>query len=388
MGDDIIAGVADDWEIVVRVLPRGWEDKARELGALRRCREFPDAATLLRVLLIHLAEGCSLRETAVRAAEGQLVTVSDVALLKRLKVSGEWFRWMGEALMRRWVTPRAAQALLGEGLRVRVVDGSIVSEPGATGSTWRLHYATRLPSLTCDEVHVTDTTVGESLRRFSVAPGDLLIADRGFANRAGVRHVQHHGGAVIVRLNLTNLPLVDATGRPVVLLRHLRKLRAGALGEWPVWVADDKKGLDPIAGRVCAIKKSKAAAQRAREKATRESRHQGHQIRPDTLEAAGYIFVFTTLGAHIPADAVLELYRGRWQIELAFKRLKSLLALGHLKKVDPQGAQAWLQGKLLVAILIEALIALAERFFPWGYPLDPEASPLPLAGDIVHAASA
>jgi hypothetical protein len=388
MGQDILLGAADDWEIVRRVLPTGWEAKARELGALRRCREFADAATLLRVLLIHLAEGCSLRETAVRAAEGQLVKVSDVALMKRLKVSGEWFRWMGEGLMRRWVTPRAARMLLGEGLRVRVVDGSTVSEPGATGSTWRLHYATALPSLTCDEVHVTDTTVGESLRRFRVAPGDVLIADRGFANRRGVRYVRQRDGHVIVRLNLTNLPLIDGDSRPINLLRRLRTLRPGRVGEWPAWIAPEKKDLPPIAGRVCAIKKSKAAAQRAREKAARESRHQGHQIRPETLEAAGFIFVFTTLDAHVPAAAVLELYRGRWQVELAFKRLKSLLALGHLKKTDPQGAQAWLQGKLLVAILIETLIALAERFFPWGYPLEAEPATLPLAGDVAHAASA
>jgi len=105
-----------------------------------------------------------------------------------------------------------------------------------------------------------------------------------------------------------------------------------------------------------------------------------------TLEAAGYIFVFTTLGADVPATAILEIYRGRWQVELAFKRLKSLLALGHLKKVDPQGAKAWLQGKLLVAILIETLIALAERFFPWGYPLAPDSPSLPMAGNFAHAA--
>lgn len=388
MADGDVLGAADDWQIVLRVLPAGWENKARELGALQRCREFPDAATLLRVLLIHLAEGCSLRETAVRAAEGQLVKVSDVALMKRLKVSGEWFRWMGEAMMRRWVTPRAAQALLGEGQRIRVVDGSIVNEPGATGSTWRLHYATALPSLSCDEVHVTDATVGESLRRFRVAAGDVLIADRGFANRAGVRYVHQHGGTVIVRLNLTNLPLVDAQNRPLLLLRHLRTLSTGRVGEWPVWIAADKKGGQPIAARVCAIKKSKAAAQRAREKAASESRRQGHQVRPETLEAASYIFVFTTLGAHVPAHAVLELYRGRWQVELAFKRLKSLLALGHLKKVDPQAAQAWLQGKLLVAILIESLFALAERFFPWGYPLEADSPTLPLARDRPHAAPA
>ena len=113
MVDGEAGSVADDWETVLRVLPAGWEDQARDLGALRRCREFPDAATLLRVLLIHLAEGCSLRETAVRAAEGQLVQVSDVALMKRLKSSGEWFRWMSEALMRhRRLAP--VLALIGE----------------------------------------------------------------------------------------------------------------------------------------------------------------------------------------------------------------------------------------------------------------------------------
>ena len=385
MDDDILAGVAEDWQIVLRVLPLGWQDKARELGALRRCRQFADAATLLRVLLIHLAEGCSLRETAVRAAEGQLVTVSDVALLKRLRVSGEWFRWIGEELMHRWMTPRPVRPLLDAGLRVRIVDGSTVNEPGATGSTWRLHYAVGLPALACDEVHVTDTTVGESLCRFQVAAGDLLIADRGFATRKGVRHVHQHGGAVIVRLNLTNLPLTDGEGQPFSL-PHLRTLQAGRAGDWPVAVGEDEKGLQPIAGRVCAIKKSKVAAERGRARAERDSRRGGHQVQPETLEAAEYIFVFTTLEAHVPAPAILEIYRGRWQVELAFKRLKSLLALGHLKKVDPQGAKAWLQGKLLVAILIETLIALAERFFPWGYPLAPDSPSLPLAGNLADAA--
>lgn len=150
------------------------------------------------------------------------------------------------------------------------------------------------------------------------------------------------------------------------------------------FVADDQ---GVIAGRLCALKKSRAAANRAREKAEREARHQGHQIRPETLEAAGYTFAFTTLGERFPAATVLEMYRGRWQVELAFKRLKSLLALGHLKKIDPEGAKAWLQGKLLVATLIEAMINAAERFFPWGYPLEPVPPSLPLAGDFVHAAS-
>ena len=147
-------------------------------------------------------------------------------------------------------------------------------------------------------------------------------------------------------------------------------------------VAEDKKGAQPIAGRVCAIKKSKAAAERARARAERDSRRGGHQVQPETLEAAEYIFVFTTLDEHVPATAILEIYRGRWQVELAFKRLKSILATGHLKKTDPIGAKAWLQGKLLAAVIIEALISLGERFSPWGYRLPEFPSALPVARDL------
>jgi Transposase DDE domain len=49
----------------------------------------------------------------------------------------------------------------------------------------------------------------------------------------------------------------------------------------------------------------------------------------------------------LSATHALELYRGRWQIELVFKQLKSILSLGYLRKVDPDSARSWLEGKLL-----------------------------------------
>jgi hypothetical protein len=104
------------------------------------------------------------------------------------------------------------------------------------------------------------------------------------------------------------------------------------------------------------------AAQQAIEQ---EGAQKSRTVQPKSREAAGYVVVVTTLTE--PMRGIMEFYRRRWQIELAFKRLKSLLQLGHLKKFDPDGARAWLQGKLLVACLIEKLILTAERFSPWGY---------------------
>jgi IS4 transposase len=43
----------------------------------------------------------------------------------------------------------------------------------------------------------------------------------------------------------------------------------------------------------------------------------------------------------------------RWQIELAFKRLKSLLNIDRLPAKNPHLARAWLNAHLLLALLID-----------------------------------
>ena len=59
----------------------------------------------------------------------------------------------------------------------------------------------------------------------------------------------------------------------------------------------------------------------------------------------------------------------RWQIELVFKRLKSLAQLGHVPKHDDRSSRAWLYGKLLVALLAQKLIRIGRDISPSGYPL-------------------
>lgn len=371
--DEAFGGLGEDWEVIETVLPEGWQEAAKRAGALIRTRGFDSAATLLRVLLIHLVDGCSLRETAVRAEAGGLAKVSDVALLGRLRGSGEWFRWMVEQMSQRFSC--ASQDVL-PGKRVRLVDASVVCEPGATGSTWRLHYMIDLSTLACEQVQVTLPEEGETLTRFAVRAGDVLMADRRLAHRRGIRHVVAHEGDVIVRMNLISVPLEDAKGRAMQLLPRLRKLAIGQARAWPAVMRDEHGS---IAVRVCALKKSAEQTRKSQQKVRQIASRKGHELQPDTLEAAGYVVVLTTLPDVAPAR-ILDLYRHRWQIELAFKRLKSLLHLGHLKKTDPVGAKAWLQGKLFVATLIETLIAVGERFSPWGYFLPKDRQPsVPLA---------
>lgn len=373
-----VIGLGEDWRIVQALLPDRWMEMARELGAFQRARGIVDARALLQVMLIHLGEGCGLRETAARASLAGIAHVSDVALLKRLRSCGPWFEWLAQRL--REAQPDAgAQGLLG-GRQLRVVDGSVVREPGLTGSQWRLHYAIALPGLQCQEVHLGPCDEGETLKRFQVHAGDIFVADRGYAHPGGIAHVRRHGGDVIVRMNLVTLPLTNpTTGKPLDVLQQVRGLQVGQAGAWPaclkVKAARGGQRTQEIAGRLCAVRKSAASAAVARDRVRRESLRGGWQVQPQTLEAAEYVLIFTTLESGISAEQVMTLYRLRWQIELEFKRLKSLIQLGHLKKHDARAARSWLQGKLLVALLIARLIAHAERVSPWGYEIAWFASP-------------
>lgn len=360
--------VEEDFEFLLSFLPEGWENQAKALGALTRCRKIPNAEILLRLLLIHLAEGCSLRETALRAREGNIIEVSDVAIMDRLKQSTEWFRWMNMEIMKRWIVKQPA-TVFGNQWNIRIVDGTRIKEPGPTGSSWLIHYSIGLPSLRCNELLICNPRGnGESFRNFKINKGDFIIGDRAYGVFPGISHVKTNGGEVLSRFALSNLPLHTLEGNKFYLLKHLRTLKPNEIGDWDV-IVSGKTG--QIEGRVCAIKKSKQAAQKAINKIKRRAQKDGtKEIKKATIESAKYIFVFTTARRdQITKANILEMYRGRWQIELVFKRLKSIMGLGHLRKTDKQASIAWIQGKLFVAFIIEALICQAESFFPWGYPI-------------------
>jgi hypothetical protein len=149
-------------------------------------------------------------------------------------------------------------------------------------------------------------------------------------------------------------------------LERVRQLSVpDEVGSWEVSVHGPAR---KIAGRLCAIRKTEAATRRAQRKIRRKAQQGGSTTKPETLECAAYVMVFTTLPAtSFPAPVVLEWYRGRWQIELAFKRLKTLAKLGHLPDQNEETVRAWLYGKLLIALLGQKIARLGRDISPWGY---------------------
>ncbi len=361
--------VDEDWCLLTSLFPAGWQELARETGANSRLRGFDSVEQLLRTLLLHVGRGYSLRETCVRAREGGIADVSDVALLKRLRCSEAWLKEMCLALLKEQGVKMPSNE---HKLVIRLVDATIVKEPGRTGSQWRIHYSLRMPELSCDYFELTATKgpgVGESFSRIPVKKGEVIVGDRGYSTAPGIEHLSEKGAYSLVRVNTGALKFLSKKDKAFPLLEHVAKCCkvAGDVGSWEVFVQGATK---LIKGRVCAIRKSEAAIKLAEKKLKETAVSKGKILRPVTLEYAKYIIVFTTVPEEkFTSMQVLEWYRLRWQVELMFKRLKSLAQLGHLPKYDEQSSKAWIHGKLFVALLAEKLIRLANDISPWGYNL-------------------
>jgi DDE family transposase len=326
-----------------------------------------DAETLLRLLLMH-GSGLSLEQTALRAKEQALGLLSAVALFKRLRHSGAFLQQLALRLLEQ-VQQRAQATPWPGGYRFRIIDATTVKEPGPTGSTWRLHYSLRLPDLYCDHFELTNLEQGESFKRWQASANEVLLADRAYSHRAAVGALLEQGVKVVVRFNGRSFPLLTNNHQPFALLKHLRSLKIGQVKEWQLRFEAGQQHW-PI--RLCAIRKGRLAAERAKRKTRARAQRKQQQLQADTLELGEYILVLTNLEPEAWSGAnILELYRCRWQIELAFKRLKSLLKLGHLPKKDPDSARAWMQLKLLLALVTEKLCYDARFFSPWGYRLEP-----------------
>lgn len=332
---------------------------AYESGAFVRARKIESPELLLRLLLMWTVGERSLMSTAAAAADAEWVDVSDAALIKRFLKCDKWLgRLLGEILVdNREQVPKT--------LRLRIVDATTIARPGSTGTDHRLHLGLDLASNCIDSVELTTGKAGETFERFEVRPREVLIADAAYAQRKALARIHHAGAFFIVRFPWSNLPLEDRDGNPFPLLERLRTLPEAAAQSFEVQFRGPDKRATPC--RVVAIRKSEPAAATARKKALRARSKSGERLDARTLEAAEYTFVLTNLDETLTAESVLELYRLRWQIEMKFKTLKSIIHLDRVPSRTEEGLRVHVLAKLLVALLIDSLIFHAESFSPWGY---------------------
>ena len=350
-----------EMEELTKLLPEGWQEKAKELKALRRAGDYiktPDE--LLRIILLWSEIGSFGATSAFLRATGDYPLAKN-AVRERVRGSVDWLEWLVTNFCRNSCFLAEMPSWL-EGKRVLVADATNVSKPGSKRSDYRLHYLMELFSLATVEQYLTDGKTGESAANFSLfRAGDILIADRAYGTLKGLRSLREHGADCLLRMKANAFKVYSEAGdgyEEFDLTAELSRWEEGRTVDLALCCKDGEK-MYPI--RVCARAKTKdeiAAGLRQIKKSNRGK----NRTKVTELQSVynRYVVLMTTLPASVSAERILELYRMRWQVELVFKRMKTLLKYDQLQGMTNVTARAWFYSKLLVAAFCEYFLNQAS----------------------------
>jgi len=345
----------EDWRSVVARLggAETLDATARETKAFVRPRQITNAVDLLRLILAYCLGERGLRATASWAASVGLVDISNVAVLYRLRQCGDWLAALiGQALA-------AGVPKAGRGRMIRIIDATTVPKAGPAArkksELWRIHSAFDLPHERFGHFELTDQKGGETLDRIPMVKGEIRLGDRAYLQPDRMAGLLEGGADFVIRAGWKSAHWLDAEGGRFDLIAELRAASTRGLIDRPIWIK--RKGAAPLALRLVAIKKPAQAAAAARRKARRDAQRERYRLSKQTLEAADWVILVTSLSPEeFATEDVLALYRLRWRIELGFKRLKSLIGLNGPPGTDERSARPHVLAHLLMILLLEPLI--------------------------------
>lgn len=351
-----------DWKLLVSMLPPEYEQQAVEHRLLKlqwKNSKITSAGDLLRLLFVHAGADIPLRQTVALVGEAGGPKISAVVLHKKMRSAAPY---LGELISRLCIDSGRAAPELWDGYELLAVDGSTVSGPGAEGIDARMHTVIRIADVRPVQVKVTDVSEGETLRRFTWEEDQLVIGDRGYANAPGIISVVDQGADVLVRVNRGALPLYHGD-RAIDVLDWLRSLPGHRAFEREVTVRHGTgRAKREIVGRLIGFRLPEDEAAEARDRVIREH---GAKTTEEMLEAAAYVALFTTApAARLSAARCVEAYRLRWQIELQFKRWKSLCHFDRLPNYRDDTIRSWLSVKVLLGLILDKIGSAAAELSP------------------------
>jgi hypothetical protein len=339
------------------LMPPGWEAKAKELKAFIRPREVKSPADLLRVILLYMTSSPSFKKTSVILQLSGQIDMNKTATYNRIKKSEVWLKWLCENICRR-------QGLLAikpewlTGKDVFLIDASDEPVYGSKQADFRLHYCIDLFTLAMHEMLLSNVKLGEKLTNFGkIDNNSVIVADRAYGTISGIEYLRQHESDFVIRLRSNSFNLYKMSDNQAVkvdLLTYFDDLKEFESGSVNLYykIGDEYK---PI--RICATTKNKESERKGLEHLKKSNNKEMRgKVSETQMLFNRYIIVATSFSDDVPAKSIMELYRMRWQIEIAFKRLKSLFHYNEIPSKLDAAARAWFYGKLLIAAVSEAIV--------------------------------
>jgi hypothetical protein len=322
----------DLWSYASTFLPRDLDALGRANG-IARLRGFESVSDLLRVILAWSQPGSSFQTAAAWSKASGVADVTPEALFYRVRESERFLGTVMGQMLAGWREIPCARRLM-------IVDATILTGPASRGTDWRVHMLYDPTRAVPCGVEVSDARQGETLARHDLRRGDLVLADRGYGHFRGFISALTKGADVLVRVEPGQMKVFELDGERTYLEIMAQKVPSVGSADFElVWHGPDRDcrkvriiGTRTTKGDVCWL-------------ATNLSR------------------------SALPNAQAAELYRVRWQIELLFKRMKTLLEMDDLRSREGPTAKAFIYAKLITAFLALRLSDESEDFSPYGYEI-------------------
>lgn len=246
------------------------------------------------------------------------------------------------------------------------VDATYVKTEGPQGDRYSIHSCFDLGEGQFSNFKIDDTTGKEGFNQFTWSAGTIAVGDRAYAKAKPLSELVNKGVDFIVRVGLRSMNLQHLDGSKFNLIEAVRDVHEGEIVSYNIQVAVKKRDkiLNTFKGRLLISKLSEKAQARSQKIVKRTGRKNQTKPAPETFELANYLVLFTSLSeATMPSATVFTLYRLRWQIEIAFKRLKSLLKLEELKAQNDQLVQVCLYASLILSLITEQMTEQVVKQF-------------------------
>lgn len=331
------------WSRILKMLPQDLEESARDYGALVRRKKVPNAIALMRMELAYALSDLSIKDVAAWASASGVSEITGPAFFYRFRDSETWLKNVLGQVLSEEVEPAPV------GLSLRAVDATVITGPGSTGTDWRAHVIIDPVSGRIKSVELTDARGGEGLSRHKVNQGEVVLGDRAYCTARGIESTDQPGADVVVRVNPHSFKVCDTNKTKLNLLSYESRIPAMGVISWDVSVPIPPDGFPGKTHKRWDLSKAKGWIPA--------------RIVAGRTKECKVIWMLTTLGRdRLPDEAVLTLYRIRWQIELLFKRLKSLLHLDALPSRDGPTSKSWLLARFLAAALAQKMVRPAGPF--------------------------
>jgi len=185
--------------------------------------------------------------------------------------------------------------------------------------------------------------------------GDLILFDQGYFKLSMLEALIAKGVFFLTRFLVRTVVLDPVTGARIDLSRHLSKMGSDAC-EMDVLIGGDKMPKVPV--RLIALRVSEPVANERRRRLRKEAKKKGRSPSKHHLKMCEWTMLTTNVPRRwLPLEMVRMLYTVRWQIELLFKQLKSILRVHQSDTGNEHRLRCELYGKLIGAVIIHRIHA-------------------------------